>query len=110
MITGAPMHALTRSHIRDASQRPPPLAQVEVLLLFHPSLQGCFPRRVPVQACARATQGWLILDVYGDRGISEITGRPIMENLQLQAQGEDIEALLPDGIVNEVADYVLGEA
>ena len=104
------MHALTRSATRDAPPRPPPLAQVELLLLFHPSLQGGLPRRVPAQVCAHATQGWLTLDVYGERSISEITGRPIMENLQLQVGGEDVEALLPDGIVNEVADYVLGEA
>jgi len=32
-----------------------------------------------------------------------------MEDLQLGAVGEDIEAVLPRGIVNEVADYVLGE-
>jgi len=104
------MHALTQPYIRDASRRPPPLAQVEVLLLFHPSLQGGFPKRVRAESCARACQGWLTLDVYGERGISEITGRPIMENLQLRAGGEDIEALLPDGIVSEVADYVLEEA
>ena len=87
--------------------RPEPLAQVELLLLFHPSLQTGGLRRVPAEACARATQGWLILDVYGDRAISDLTGRPIMENLRLETGGEDIEALLPDGIVNEVADYVL---
>ena len=33
-----------------------------------------------------------------------------MENLRLEARGRDLEALLPEGIVNEVADYVLGEA
>jgi len=103
------MHALIRPDTTKILQRHPPLAQVEVLLLFHPSLQGGFPGRVPPEACAHTAQGWLTLDVYGERGISEITGRPIMENLQLRAGGEDIEALLPDGIVNEVADYVLGE-
>lgn len=82
---------------------------MEVLLLFHPSLQLAGAKRVTADACARASQGWLALDVYGCRGISEITGRPIMENLRLEVDGEDIEALLPDGIVNEVADYVLGE-
>ena len=63
---------------------------------------------VPAEACADASQGWLTLDVYGQRSISEITGRPVMENLRLKAGGEDLEPLLPDGIVTEVADYVLG--
>ena len=56
---------------------------------------------------ARATQGWLTLDVYGTPGVSEFTGRPVMEDMRLEAYGEDIEHLLPDGIVNEVADYLL---
>ena len=84
-----------------------PLAQVEVLLLFHPELQSGGPQRVATELCARSTQGWLTLDVYGCRGASEMTGRPIMENLRLEVAGEDIEALLPDGIVNEFADSVL---
>jgi hypothetical protein len=85
-----------------------PLDQVEVLLLFHPRLQGG-TRRLDPGLCAGASRGWLTLDVYGRRGISEITGRPIMENLRLEAGGEDLEPLLPDGIVNDVADYVLRE-
>ena len=32
-----------------------------------------------------------------------------MEDMRLEAGGEDIEALLPDGIVGAVADYVLDE-
>ena len=31
-----------------------------------------------------------------------------MENLRLEADGADLESALPDGIVTEVADYVLG--
>lgn len=87
--------------------RPTPLAQVELLLLFHPALQtgGC--RRAAPETCARATQGWLTLDVYGRPGVSEFTGRPVMEDMRLELKGEDIEPLLPDGIVNEVADYLL---
>ena len=34
----------------------------------------------------------------------------MLEDLRLEVQGADIEALLPDGIVNEVADYVLDDA
>jgi len=103
------MHALTQSNIPPATYRPRPLAQVEVLLLFHPGLQRGGPRRVPPEICARAAQGWLTLDVYGRRGVSDLTGRPVMEGLRLEVDGTDAEALLPDGIVNEVADYVLDE-
>lgn len=104
------MHALKSFNDVHAASRPRPLTQVEVLLLFHPRLQGGSPRRVTAEACADATQGWLTLDVYGRRGISELSGEPVMEDLRLEAGGEDIEALLPDGIVSDVADYVLDEA
>ncbi|HEY1774205.1 MAG TPA: hypothetical protein VGH91_13540 [Gammaproteobacteria bacterium] len=87
-----------------------PLAQVEVLLLFHPLMQSGCPRRVPAELCARAAQGWLTLDVYGRRGASEFTGHPIIEDMRLEVDGEDIESMLPDGIVNEVADYILKDA
>jgi|SRR5579859_2975158 len=104
------MHAPRSSNDAHAACRPRPLTQVEVLLLFHPRLQDGGPKRVAAEAYADAAQGWLTLDVYGRRGISELSGAPVMEDLRLEAGGEDIEALLPDGIVNEVADYVLGEA
>ena len=87
-----------------------PLAQVEVLLLFHPGMQSGSPRKVPAELCARATQGWLTLDIYGRRGSSEFTGLPVIEDMRLEAGGEDVESILPDGIVNEVADYVLNDA
>jgi len=102
------MHAQTTLPARAALFRRQPLDQVEVLLLFHPRLQDGACKLDP-GLCAAASRGWLTLDVYGRRGISEITGRPIMENLRLEAGGEDLEPLLPDGIVNDVADYVLGE-
>src|SRR5690242_5451020 len=106
------MHAQTRfepppSHSGAAVYRQAePLAQVELLLLFHPYLQGG-PRRAVPEDIARASQAWLTLDVYGTRAASEMTGRPILEDLRLETRGEDIEALLPDAIVNEIADYVL---
>jgi len=87
-----------------------PMAQVEVLMLFHPRLQGLGSGPVPDGLCGRATQAWLTLDVHGRRGVSELTGLPVLEDLRLEVQGADIEALLPDGIVNEVADYVLDDA
>src|SRR5579863_123340 len=73
------MHALTQIPARVTPPRHEPLAQVELLLLFHPSLQLGGAKRVAAEACARASQGWLTLDVYGSRGMSEITGRPIMK-------------------------------
>ena len=97
------MHAVT---LLKPPPRPEPYAQVELLLLFHPSLQAGAQRAAP-EACARATQGWLTLDVYGSPGVSEFTDRPVMEDMRLEVYGEDIEHLLPDGIVNEVADYLL---
>ena len=104
------MHALTRPSPTPASRPREPVTQVEVLLLFHPRFQSIGPRRVSAEACAGAAQGWLTLDVYGRRGVSEFTGRAIMENLRLESRGRDLEAVLPEGIVNEVADYVLEEA
>ena len=102
------MHAITQ-FAAPPRPRPEPLTQVEVLLLFHPLLQEGCAHRVPAEVCAKATQGWLTLDVYGKPGTSDLTGRPVMEDMRLEIGGEDIESLLPDTIVNQVADYVLGE-
>lgn len=105
------MHAVTQLSASPARSRPrpEPFAQVELLLLFHPSFQGS-TRRVPAETCAQATQGWLTLDVYGRPGVSDLTGCPVMEDMRLEVAGEDIESLLPDRIVNRVADYLLQEA
>jgi hypothetical protein len=106
------MHAATPipdSPLPHSRPRPEPLAQVEVLVLFHPDLQTIGSHRVPAEICARATQGWLTLDVYGYPSTSDLTGRPVMEDMRLEINGEDIESLLPDSIVNHVADYVLGD-
>jgi hypothetical protein len=73
-------------------------------------MQSGGPRRVSAELCASAAQGWLTLDVYGRRGTSEFTGLPILESLCLEVDGEGIESQLPDGIVNEVPDYVLKDA
>lgn len=100
------MHAITSK----TKGRPEPYAQVELLLLFHPRLQVAGLRKVPAETCAAATQAWLTLDVYGNPALSELTGRPVLEDLRLESGGTDIEALLPDAIVNGVADYLLGEA
>jgi hypothetical protein len=64
---------------------------------------------VPSELCAHAAQGWLTLDVYGHPALSELTGQPILESLRLEVDGVDIEPMLPDGIVNEVAGYVIKE-
>jgi|SRR5215469_4375325 len=100
------MHAVTP---RRPGPRPEPYAQVELLLLFHPRLQAAGPRKVPAETCAAATQAWLSLDVYGNPALSELTGKPILEDMRLETGGADIEALLPDTIVNEVADYLLAD-
>ncbi len=104
------MHAMTRFNDTTAVERRQPLAQVEVLLLFHPELQRGMSRRACAETCARTSQAWLTLDVHGSRGASGITGRPVMEDMRLELHSQDIEALLPDGIVNDIADYLLGEA
>lgn len=104
------MHAVTQLAAQPAPYpRPKPLAQVEVLLLFHPLLQNGCGHHVPAEVCAKATQGWMTLDVYGNPGTNDFTGRPVMEDIRLEINGEDIESLLPDAIVNQVAGYVLGE-
>lgn len=101
------VHARNRT---ESARRAAPMAQVEVLMLFHPMMQSGGAGRVPAELCGRSVQGWLTLDVHGRRGTSELTSLPILEDLRLEVHGEDIEALLPDDIVNKVADYVLGEA
>ena len=100
------MHALNRLN-PVAKPTPEPLAQVEVLLLFHPAFQGGI-RHVPGELCALATQeGWLTLDVHGTPALSELTGRPILEDMRLETHGQDMEALLPDQIVTDIAGYAL---
>ncbi|HEU5397967.1 MAG TPA: hypothetical protein VFV77_01695 [Gammaproteobacteria bacterium] len=101
------MHAIAQ---RSVGSRPEPYGQVELLLLFHPRLQVAGLRKVPAETCAAAAQAWLTLDVYGKPALSELTGKPVLEDLRLESGGTDIEALLPDTIVNEVADYLLGDA
>src|SRR5690348_13741957 len=91
----------TRSNTTSV-RRDVPMAQVEVLMLFHPRLQGIGAGRVPADLCRDSTQAWLTLDVHGRRGVSELSGLPIVEDLRLEVHGEDVESLLPDGIVNEV--------
>jgi hypothetical protein len=54
------MHTVTRIPGHPISRpRTEPLAQVEVLVLFHPDLQFIGNHRVSAETCARATQGWL---------------------------------------------------
>lgn len=101
------MHAITQ---RSAGSRPEPYGQVELLILFHPRLQVAGRHRVPAETCTATTQAWLTLDVYGNPALSDLTGKPVLEDLRLESGGTDLEALLPDTIVNEVADYLLGEA
>jgi hypothetical protein len=48
------------------AREPLSLAEVE-MLLFHPEMQSGGLQQVPAGLCVRATQGWLSLDVYGQR-------------------------------------------
>lgn len=104
------MSAQSVTHIHVQPKRKEPLAQVELLILFHPSMQSGGPRRVPASQCESATQAWWTVEVFGRIGTSELSGLPIIEDLRLEAGGEDIEAVLPDSLVNEIVEYVAGEA
>lgn len=84
------------------------LAQVEVLVLFHPLMQSG-GHRVPAETCAKATQGWISVDVHGRIGKSDLTGLPCIEDMRLEHQGEDIEAQLPENVVQALSDYVIGD-
>lgn len=82
------------------------LAQVELLVLFHPSMQS--GGASPVKAMpANCTQGWLTVDVHGVIAKSELTGLPCLEDMRLEVDGEDIEEKLPPSVVEAIADYVL---
>ena len=91
-------------------RRDVPLAQVEMLMLFHPRLQGIGAGPVPADLCKDSTQAWLTLDVHGRPGVSELTGLPTVEDLRLEVRGEDVESWLPDRMVSEVVEYVLNDA
>lgn len=93
------------THILVQPKKRQPLAQVEVLMLFSPDLQSG-SHRVAADKCESATQAWLTLDVHGRIGTSELSGLPIIEDLRLEAGGEDIEALLPESLVSEIERYV----
>jgi hypothetical protein len=41
--------------------------------------------------------------------MSERTGRPILESLRLEVDGEETERMLPESIVEEVPGYVLAD-
>lgn len=84
-----------------------PLAQVEVLLTFHPALQTGGPRNVAIPV--NAMHGYMTVDVYGRRGTSEFTGLPILEDSRFEVNGEDIEDKLPDNIIQGIVEYVLND-
>lgn len=85
------------------------LSQVEVCLMFGPRLQTGGVKRPSDDTLAQASHHWLTLDVYGIPATSEVTGRPVLENMRLETDGEDIQSILPDSLVNQIADYVLND-
>jgi hypothetical protein len=87
---------------------PQPLAQVELLVLFSPALQGApLPKDAFPVNCSQA---WLTVDVHGTRAKSEITGRSTVEDMRLEVNGDDIESLLPEDTVAAIAAYVGSES
>lgn len=95
----SPRHA---TPVRPA--RPAPLAQVEVLLTFHPALQSGGPRNVTIPP--GATHQWLTVDVHGRIAKGELTGRqPVVEDMDLRVGDEDVNELL-EPLADEIASYV----
>ena len=78
------------------------LAQVEVLVLFSPGLQGGGPR-IPAQLPANRTHMWLTVDVHGR--ITRNGDRHVVEDLRMENCGQDVSELL-EPLSNEIADYV----
>jgi hypothetical protein len=86
--------------------RPEPLAQVDLLLLFSPALQNHGGGKVKDMP-ADAKQAWVTCEVFGTIGHSEIDGHPVLEDMRVERDGEDITDWLETGTVNAIADYVL---
>lgn len=83
--------------------RPVPLAQVEVLLTFHPALQSGGPRNVTIPP--GATHQWLTVDVHGRIAKGELTGQPVVEDVDLRVGDEDVNEIL-EPLADEIASYV----
>lgn len=94
----APRHAIP---VRPT--RPAPLAQVEVLLTFHPALQSGGPRNVTIPPGAH--HEWLTVDVHGRIATGELSGRPVVEDMHLESGGNDVNELL-EPLADEIASYV----
>lgn len=85
----------------------PLLAEVEILMLFSPKLQIGGPRKPPADDMVMARHGYMTAQVYGNPGISDLTRTPIIEDLRVEVNGVDIEALIPDAIAEEITAYVM---
>ena len=83
------------------------VAEVEILLLFSPKLQQGGAKMPPVEDMQRATHGWMTVQVYGTPAIGEISRRPVLEDLSIEADGEDIQDILPDQMVDDIESYVM---
>lgn len=95
---------LPRMAIPVQPKRQERLLQVELLVLFHPSMQdGHHHVKAMPTNCA---QGFMTVDVFGRITTDEHSGLPVLEDTRFEVKGEDIEALLPESLVNEIARYV----
>lgn len=84
-----------------------PLAQVELLVLFHPVMQSGGAGRV-TEVPRNCSQQWVTVDVFGKIGRGEISGKPVVEDMDLEIAGEDANALL-EPLADEISYYVAGE-
>jgi hypothetical protein len=84
------------------------LAQVELLVLFHPSMQTGGVNKPPETTYPKATHCWITASVYGRPGRSDLTKKPVIEDMRVEtADGEDLEPMLSDSMITDIADYVL---
>lgn len=81
------------------------LGELDLLVVFSPRLQAV--TKLPMELPLGSARAWLSVQVFGTPGISDLTQKPIVEDMRIEVNGEDIESLLPDDIVNALANYVL---
>lgn len=86
--------------------KPEPLAQIELLVLFHPTMQsgGTNETNIP-RNCA---QQWLTVDVFGRIAKGELTGKPVVEDMTLMYGDGDVTELL-EPLADEIANYITRE-
>lgn len=84
------------------------LAEVELLVLFSPAMQSGGHQKPPHSAMDTSAHCWMVARVYGRPGYSDLSRKPVVEDMRVEdGDGNDIEPLLSEAMVNEIADYVL---